>query len=336
MSSNTQKPVLILGGSGVVGSLAARTLRRLHPTLPIVIGGRDLARAEAVARELGHAEATRVDLERADLGQPASRAYGAIAMFVKDDSLRSLRYAQSQGAAYLGISTGLFEVAPEVAYFIHQPGRSAVLLDSSWLAGAATLATLHFAREFQSLETIEIAAVLDEQDLGGPAALADVTRQAAATQSTLLLEQGRWRWVDVASSSRTVRGVDGSEVQVQPYALLDPASLAAATDAKSIRFDLRVGMSAARRRGEPFSTEFIIELEGTRKDGTRGRVRHEVSHPAGQAPVTAMGVAVGLERLLGLVGGAPAAPGLYLPETLIEPEHLVRRLQDIGTRFHRA
>ncbi|MCE9671720.1 NAD(P)-dependent oxidoreductase [Myxococcus stipitatus] len=336
MSVNTQKPVLIIGGSGVVGSLAAKALRRLHPTLPLVIGGRDMARAQAVARELGHAEATRVDLERADLGQPASRAYGAIAMFLKDDSLRSLRYAQAQGAAYLGISTGLFEVAPEVAYFIHQPGRSAVLMDSNWLAGAATLATLHFAREFQSLEVIEIAAVLDEQDVGGPAALADLSRQTGATPNTLLLEEGRWRWVDVASSARTVRGVDGRDVLAQPYSLLDPASLAAATGARSVRFDVAVGVSAARRRGEPFSTEFIIELEGVRRDGTRARVRHEVSHPAGQAPVTATGVAVGIERLLGLVGGAPAAPGLYLPDTLIDPEHLVRRLQDAGTRFHRA
>lgn len=336
MSSNPQKPVLIIGGSGVVGSLAAKALRRLHPTLPITIGGRDLVRAEAVAREVGNADATRVDLDRPDLGQPASRVYGAIAMFLKDDTLNSLRYAQTQGAAYLSISTGLFEVAPEVAYFIHQPTRSAVLLDSNWLAGAATLATLHFAREFQALDSIEIAAVLDEQDLGGPAALADVERQSKATPNSLLLEQGRWRWVEVAKSGRTVRGVDGHTLHVQPYALLDPASLAAATDAKSVRFDVSVGLSSARRRGEPYSTEFIIELEGVRKDGARARVRHEVIHPRGQAPVTATGVAVGIERLLGLAGGAPPAPGLYLPETLIEPEYLVRRLQDAGARFHRA
>ncbi|MFP2962091.1 NAD(P)-dependent oxidoreductase [Myxococcus sp. 1LA] len=336
MSVNPRKSVLIVGGSGVVGSLAAKTLRQLQPTLPITIGGRDLARAEAVARELGSADATRVDLERPDLGQPASRAYSAIAMFVKDDTLNALRYAQTQGAAYLSISTALFEVAPEVAYFIHQPERSAVLLDSNWMAGAATLATLHFAREFQSLDSIEIAAVVDEQDLGGPAALADVERQSQATPNSPLLEQGRWRWVEVAKSTRTVRGVDGHELQVQPYALLDPASLAAATDAKSVRFDVLMGLSSARRRGEPYSTEIIIELEGVRMDGTRARVRHELIHPQGQAPVTAMGVAVGLERLLGLTGGAPVAPGLYLPETLIAPEYLVRRLQESGARFHRA
>ncbi|WP_426751557.1 NAD(P)-dependent oxidoreductase [Myxococcus sp. Y35] len=336
MSTNSQKPVLIIGGSGVVGSLAAKTLRQLQPALPITIGGRDLARAEAVARELGNADAARVDLGRPDLGQPGSRAYSAIVMFVKDDTLNSLRYAQTQGAAYLGISTALFEVAPEVAYFIHQPTRSAVLMASNWLAGAATLSTLHFARAFQSLDAIEITAVLDEQDVGGPAALVDLERQTKAAPSSLVLEQGRWRWAEAASSARTVRGVDGHALHAQPYSLLDPASLAAATEAKSVRFDVSVGMSSSRRRGEPFSTEFIIELEGVLEDGTRARVRHEVTHPRGQAPVTAMGVAVAVERLLGLSGGAPAAPGLYLPETLIAPEYLVQRLQESGVRFSRV
>lgn len=50
MTTIAKKPVLIIGGSGIVGSQAARTLRRLHPDLPIAIGGRDLAKAETVAR----------------------------------------------------------------------------------------------------------------------------------------------------------------------------------------------------------------------------------------------------------------------------------------------
>eukprot|EP01035_Chromulina_nebulosa_P012254 gene12254-16342_t len=41
----THAPVLIIGGSGIVGAQAARALRRLHPALPIAIGGRDMAKA---------------------------------------------------------------------------------------------------------------------------------------------------------------------------------------------------------------------------------------------------------------------------------------------------
>ncbi|PTL77240.1 saccharopine dehydrogenase [Vitiosangium sp. GDMCC 1.1324] len=336
MSVNTKKPVLIVGGSGIVGSQAAKALRRLQPELPITIGGRDMGKAEAVAREIGGADTARIDLERADLGQPGGRAYSAVAMFLKDDTLNSLKYAQANGLPYLSISTGLFEIGPEVARYIHKPTSAPILMDSTWLAGTATLPALYFAREFRTIEAIEIAAVLDEQDLGGPAAYVDFERQTKAAPNALILKDGKWLWVSGEEAKRSFRGVDGTEVQAQAYSLLDGVSLAAATDARSIRFDLAVGESAARRRGEPFSSETIIEIAGQLKDGRTGRVRHELVHPAGQAPLTAVGVAVGIERLLGLVGGAPVAPGLYLPDVLIDPEYMVRRLKEAGTQIRRG
>ncbi|WNG33551.1 NAD(P)-dependent oxidoreductase [Archangium violaceum] len=336
MSANTQQPVLIIGGSGLVGSQAAKMLRRLQPDLPITIGGRDLTRADAVAREVGGADTAKIDLERPDLGLPAGKSFGAIAIFVKDDTLNSLRYAQAQGAAYLSISTGLFEIGPEVGLYVARPSSAPILMDSLWLAGAATLPALHFAKEFRTLEAIEIAAVLDEEDLGGPAAYADFERMTKAAASSLLLKDGKWRWAQGADAARTLVGVDGAELRVQAYAPLDLMSLAGATDARSIRFDLAVGQSATRKRGEPFSTEIIIELVGQQRDGTTGRVRYELVHPAGQAPVTAQGVAVGIERLLGLAGGPPVAPGLYLPHVLIDPAYMVRRLEEIGTRIRRV
>ncbi|NMO15375.1 NAD(P)-dependent oxidoreductase [Pyxidicoccus fallax] len=336
MSTHTQKPVLIIGGSGLVGAQAAKALRRLHPGLPITIGGRNLARADAVAREVGGADTARIDLERPDLGLPASAAYSAVVIFVKDDTLNSLRYAQAKGIPYLGISTNLFEVGPEVALYIHNPTSAPILMASHWLVGMATLATLHFAREFQSIDAIEIAAVLDEEDMGGPAAYADFERMTKSAAGTLLLKDGKWLWAHGDEAKRTLRGVDGGELSVQAYSPLDVMSLAAATDARSIRFDLAVGQSASRKRGEPFSTELIIEITGRRQDGTTGRVRHELVHPAGQAPATAMGVAVATERLLGLAGGPPVAPGLYLPDVLIDPAYLLRRLEETGLQLRRA
>jgi len=74
------KPVLIIGGSGFVGALAARILRKLHPDVPIAIGGRNLDKAQAVAGEIGNAEAVVVDLDRRDLGLSADKAFSTIAM----------------------------------------------------------------------------------------------------------------------------------------------------------------------------------------------------------------------------------------------------------------
>jgi hypothetical protein len=333
MTASPHRPVLLIGGSGVVGSQAARALRRLQPDLPITIGGRDPGRAEAIAREIGRADTARVDLERDDLGQPAGASYSAVVLFVKDDTGHALRYAQATGAAFVDISTGMFELAPEVALIIHH-ASAPVLLASHWLAGSAVLPALVFAREFRALDSIEIAALLDEEDMGGPAAYADYDRLTRVAASAQIYKDGKWVWLPGDLATRSFKDVDGHDVVGQAYSVLDIASLAATTDARTIRFDIAVGQSASRRRGEPFSTEIIIEMAGHRHDGP-ARVRHELVHPAGQAPLTALAVAVAVERLLGLAGGEPVPPGLTMPSSLIDPDTMVQRLREAGTRFRR-
>lgn len=335
MNVNALKPVLIIGGSGVVGAQGAHALRRLHPELPIAIAGRDLARAEAVAATLGNAHALRVDLQRADLGLPEDAHFSALVLFVKDDTLNSLKYAQRHRLPYVSTSSGSFEIAPEVARHLRARDAAPILLASHWLAGAATLPALHFAEEFRRVDRIEIGALLDEQDMGGPAAAADYERlvDAAAAQ---ILENGRWRWVRGDEAARGFLSVDGTRVAASAYSPLDVVSLAAATDAHSIRLDMALGESASRRRGEAFSTEIVIELEGELHDGRIARHRHELTHPQGQAPITAIGIALGVERLLGLAGGEAVAPGLYTPDVLIDPAYQLRRLREFGVQVRRA
>lgn len=335
MSANLPRPVLIVGGSGVVGSLTARTLRRMHPQLPIAIGGRDLAKAEAVAAEIGEAVAVRVDLSRPDLGQADADAFGAVVMFLKDDTLNSLRFAQSARVPYIDISTALFEIAPEVALYVAKPESAPLLLNGTWLAGTALLAALDYASEFERVESVAIGAVFDEQDMGGPAASADFERQTRATSNALILQNGQWVWVGGDRGARVFTGGDGSEYRGQAYPLLDPVCLAAALNLKAARFDVAYGMSASRRRGEPFSTEMIIEIEGRKTSGRSGTFRLELLHPQGQAPVTAVGVSVAIERMIGLVGDGPAAPGLHMPNTLIDPAYMVERLQQFGAVMRR-
>jgi hypothetical protein len=336
MSATRKDPVLIVGGSGFVGSQAARALRRLEQDLPIAIGGRNLERAGAVAKEIGNASAVKVDLDRPDLGLPGGQSFSAVAMFVKDDSLTSMKYALASGLPYLGISSGLFEIAPEVALYVRRPASAPILMASHWLAGMATLPVLYFARELRSITSIAIGAVLDEEDMGGPAAYADFERMTSSSPNGLILENGKWRWVGGEGAARSFVTVDGAAVRGQAFAVLDVVSLAAATDARSVRFDVAVGKTASRRRGEPFSTEIVIEIEGEREGGTIGRVRHEIVHPQGQAPMTALGVALAIQRLLGLAGGPPVGPGLYSPDVLLEPETVVQQLQKIGTQIRRV
>lgn len=336
MPSKKLDPVLIIGGSGFVGSIAARTLRKMQPDLPITIGGRDMAKAQAIADEIGNADTAGVDLDRAGLGLPADRRFSAIAIFLKDDTLNSVRYAQDAGIGILGVATAAFEVGPEVVTHISRPQSAPILMDSAWLAGTATLPILTFARDFESIESIEIGALLDDLDMGGPAAEADYVRQTSAGPNALVLKDGAWCWIGGDDAKRNFTGVDGTVVEAAPYCTQDALCLSASTDARSIRFDLAVGETATRRRGEHFSTEIIVEIEGKRKDGSQGRNRYEIVHPLGQAPMTAVGVSVGIERLIGLTGEGPAQPGLHFPSSLINPDYMVARLREFGTLIERV
>ncbi|PWK72649.1 hypothetical protein C8K44_10590 [Aminobacter sp. AP02] len=187
----THKPVLIVGGSGFVGTYAARTLRKLHPALPLAIGGRNLDKADTVAREIGNAEALTIDLSRGDLGLPVGTSFSAVVMFVYDDTLNALQYALAKGVPYLSFSSSIHEIGPKVAHFANRPSAP-VLMGASWLAGITSIVTAHFARQFRKVDSIEISSIFDEQDVGGPAADADFAR-LTASPNTMLLEDGRRR-----------------------------------------------------------------------------------------------------------------------------------------------
>jgi len=331
--SNPQAPVLIIGGSGIVGSRAARALRRLHPTLPVAIGGRDSARADAVATGLGNASAVRVDLALADLGLTPDAAFSAVVVFVKDDGLNSMRFAQGRGLPYISLSSGTFEIGPEVAQYVHAPDRAPVLLASHWLAGASLFPALHYAKAFRTIDAIRIGVLLDEEDMGGAAAYADFERITGSAPAALTLQDGKFVWRRIDEASVTYVGVDGVEVAAQRYSPFDIMSLATATDARSISMNLAYTMSASRRRGEPFSTEVVIDIDGVLQSGARGRMHHEIVHPEGQAPLTALNVALAVERMLGLAGGPQPGPGLFFPELLLDPAYVVRRMEEFGARL---
>ena len=323
------EPILLIGGSGIVGRRTAGILRDWHPTQPLLIGGRDRAKAERAAAMLAPAEGVEIRLDEADLGL-GDRAVAAVMIFLKDDTLAALRFAQARGVPHVSISSGTFEVGPEVSAFIHRPQAAPVLLGSQWLAGAAVLPTLQLAADFARINSIEIAAVLDEQDIGGPAAEIDLDRLTNIGPAALTRIGGRFVWRSGDEAKTKVSSVDGVELDAFAYSPLDIVSLAAATDAPDIRFDIAVGESASRRRGGQMSTEILIAVAGTAADGSPRRARRTIVHPEGQAPLTALGVAMALERLTAIDGRPAPSPGLYLPELLIDPADYMTRLAAIG------
>jgi hypothetical protein len=325
-------PILFIGGSGVVGRWAARLLRAAHPGVPLLIGGRDRAKAEEAAAELGGAEGVVLDLARNDLGL-GERPVSAVAIFFTDERVAGLRFAQARGVPHISISPGIIELAPEVAAFIHDPDAAPVVLGTEWLVGATTVPTLELAKVFGRLHDISIGALLDEQDAAGPAAAADLERQTKTLPAALARRDGAYFWRLGADAKAKFRAVDGTEVEAAALSLNDVVGLATATGAPNVQFNLAIGVSSSRRRGEPMSTEIIIELAGDDHAGRPLRTRHAMVHPEGQMPLTGLGVAMLLERLLGLDGNPAVRPGLYFPYQLLDPAAYFARLEQMGGRL---
>lgn len=212
---------------------------------------------------------------------------------------------------------------------MQQPSAAPVVLGTEWLVGATSVPALLFAREFAQLEEIRIEAVLDEQDVFGPAAHADLERQLYAGATALMRGDGAWRWCSGDDTSSKVRAIDGTWMDANMFSPNDVLLLANATGAAHVRFDLAMGMSSSRRAGGATSTEIIINLAGRDQAGRPGVKRHAIVHPGGQMPLTGLGVALVLERLAGLAGDRPE-PGLYFPSQLIDHSTYLDRLRAAG------
>ncbi|KAB0681452.1 NAD(P)-dependent oxidoreductase [Aureimonas leprariae] len=321
--------ILLMGGSGAIGTLTAKALRAGHPEQPLLIGGRDLVKAEAAAREIGHAEGVAIDPTADDLGL-GKRSVGAVAVLYGDARLASLRFAHARGIPHLGISSGVYEIAPEIATFMHKPASAAIVLGYEWLVGATTVATLAAVAAFERVDDIAIGALVDGQDTGGPAVAEDFERLSRMMPAALARRKGAWVWRQGDDARTTFPAIDGTDMVASGFSSIDVTGLAAETGAGNVRFDIATGLSSTRRRGGAKSTEIIIRLEGVDRHGSPLRTRHAVFHPGGAAPLTAIGVSMILERLAGLDGAPPTPAGLYFPYQVLDHAAYLSRLRSEG------
>lgn len=323
-------PALILGATGSLGARTVRMLRRLHPELPLVLAARDMEKADTLARDVGHATTTPVDITAPGLGLDPAARHSIVVTALRDLSLNSVRYARDQGIPYIALSDGVFELGPLIAHYAHNAKAAPILLLGHSNGGVPTLAALHFASEFETVEAIEVGLLFDPADPFGAASAKDLERINRIGPRPLVKEDGKWQWAEPPLATRSFTSVDGTAHEAHAAGLQDVLSLGSATQAARIRIDLAGGLTASTKQGGSPSVEVIIEITGTKKTGETGRFRYEMVDPEGYAAMSARGVAVAIECLLGLAGGPAPRAGLLLPETLVQPEYLLERLKAFG------
>lgn len=322
-------PILLMGGSGAIGHHTARALRAAHPDVPLLIGGRDLAKAQRAAEHIGGAQGVVIDSAADDLGL-GDHPLSAVVVFYMDHALAGLRFAQKRSVPHLSISSGVFEIAPEIATYMHRPDASPIVLGYEWMAGATTVSTLSIARAFSRVHDIRINALVDEQDTGGPTVATDFEHLNKMLPAALTRRAGVFVWREGEESKAGFRAVDGTQIEAGGFSSIDVVGLAAATGAPNVQFNMATAVSSSRRQGRPMSTEIIIELVGDDLKGEPLHTRHALIHPAGAAPLTGLSVAMTLERLLGLDGQPPTPPGLYFPYQLLDASAYLERLKEEG------
>lgn len=319
--------VLVAGGYGLVGGWIVRHLRAAGHDVDLVIGGRRPEAGAELAGELG-ASVARIDTDDAAASLAAVGPVDLVISALQDPDDNLLMAALRAGAAHIGIvrkadSVGTTAVAASLL------ARRPALVMGHWQAGVTTFAALAAAREFEQVERIELAGLFDYADPTGPMTAND---SGAFFTEALVRRDGRWARLDQAANIRTVERGELPAFKAQPMGVLDVPGLVAVTNAPHVRFDLGTGDSAGTAAGQAASHEIYVDVRGRDHQGEPGGLRTVVSDPHGQAHLTALGVLVGAERVLGLDGEAPPAAGLILPEGTIDPQRALKRLREFGVR----
>ncbi|HVI33618.1 hypothetical protein [Phenylobacterium sp.] len=324
--------ILIAGGYGVVGSWIARELKSAHPDVELLLAGRNPDAGAALAAEVD-AKPIRLDVRDPDAAIAAEGSIDLLIASLQDPGDKLAMAAVQRGAAYTSV-VRYADTASALAVVAERAGRPA-LAQGHWQAGVMSLVAIWAANSFARVDSIELGALYDYADPSGPMTKEDAT--GFFDNGALIRRDGEWLRVDPKAEARMVgRAPDGPSFGARPMTVLDVPGLAGATGARNVRFDLGTGESRGTLAGAAASHEIYIDLRGSLGSGEEHASRTVMSDPKGQAHLTALGIVLGSERLLGLDGRPPPRPGLSYAEAAIDAEAAVARLQEFGVSIETA
>lgn len=339
---DTDGPVLLAGGYGTVG---AELARMAAARWPLLLTGRSVERGQELAHETG------AQLRRWDLADPTpfQAKVRAVVGVVNDPDDRVLRAAVRGGIPYVDVTrwTARLQRAATVAALLGP--KAPVLLSSAWMGGVTSLVAAAMADGLGGADGVEIAIRWDLKDRAGADSVEFMDRLGLDYEVVL---DGRRQTIMPLSEVRNVRiGATATRVARidTPEQFTLPLTLGTGTATTRIGFSSAASTSAllvAKRigffrwgRGERFTSARRALLyspgEGgvaeVRVDvGHRGRTRTAmITDPAGQAHLTAVGALMGLLRVLGADGAAPAQ-GVIFPEMTPIPEQAIAMLGEQG------
>lgn len=327
-------PVLLIGGYGVTGKAVARLLRSRHPELALTIAGRDLNAASAFAKEIG-ADASSVNLAESDTGLDKMNA-SAVIVLAKDAGLYGLSWANNVGVPYIAVSSAAFEHGIDVTHALSKPQNAPIIFAGHWFAGAVVLAALALSADFDKVDSVVAGVTIDRNgEDGGPASVADFARISRSTSATLARIDGVYIWETDDENRHIYRGASGELIEGNGAVSLDVVSIGASLSAANVRVLESWGTSHHYTRTGIAADELSIEVRGKR-NGVANIARSVLTLPRTQSSLTAICIALMLERALGLDGGHLAKHGVYTPEIFMNPDSFMSLLREAGVLIETA
>lgn len=335
----SQDAVVIAGGYGVVGEQAAHIIRQRHPALPLFLAGRNPEKGEVLARTLANAQSLKLDIQR---DKPLNGLMPrAIIGLVNDPVNHLMLDAVDKGIPYLDITRWTEQVRTTIFDLSGRQLRAPVVLSSGWMAGVAAILAVAASRQLASVERIDIGVLYSLRDKSGPNSVEYMDR--LATPFNVMLN-GAWTSVFPLTDSRHLTFPGGYSAKVYRFDTPDHVTLPAATGAHTVSARIAFDNMAATRAlvwltrsgmwklmsgprftrlrhallhnpGPGASHELVVEVSGNDACHVPKTVRVTLADPQGQTHLTALGIAIQLERLLGLDGIPALAPGITYPDT---------------------
>lgn len=354
MSRQRSNTVLIAGGYGVVGTQIAEILRERHPSISLMLGGRNPNKAEALAKRLGLAETLEVDVESQAPLKNLKTKPSLILSAVNDPSNYLLEAAIEAGIPYVDITRWTERMRDATVCASLGELQAPVIFSSAWMAGVAAIVTQAASSEFSSIDKVDLSILFAMADKAGPNSIEYMDRMHIPF--TIKVD-GKAEQRMPFSDPKSIAFPGGYTGPVYRFDVPDQVTLPATIHAKSVNG--RIGFDdALTTRGLAFMVksgimkllslpifdglrnammynpgdgaahEIIIEIEGKNMDGRPHQARVEIVDPQGQTHLTACGAVIQLERVLGLNGHTPPSAGIHYPEKSINVEAALQLLKD--------